>query len=701
MEISKLSILSSLALTGVLCISAPVQAADDTLVVTASGYEQKLTDAPASVSVVSQQKLQETNYQDLGEALSGIEGVNVRGGTGKTGGLDISIRGMASSYTLILVDGVRQSASADLTPNGFGTLNTAVLPPMSAIDHIEVIRGPMSTLYGSDAMGGVINIITKKEGKAWHGALDIGHGFQQRSKWGDSSKYDLYASGPLGGGVDLTLRGSFLHRQGSAITSLSPTGDSRVPFPTASDNYDLGSKISWATSDKNTLWIDGEASRQWYNNSDGQLGPVGVAGGGYRDSLRFEKNKVMAGHNTDMSFGRWSSTLTFDSTENRGRVLTAKTLSPANAGRIGDDRQLKNTNAIFDTSLVAPIGDDHLLTVGGQYWQAKLKDGIVLANSGDTFEQKTWSLYSEDDWQIIDPLSLTWGARYEKHDSFGGHVSPRAYLVWNALDNWTVKGGVSTGYKAPSLAQLHNGVSGVGGNGTTSTLGNPNLKPETSTNIETGVYYDNGDGTNFNVTGFINHFRNAIQSVDLTSTTSSYVNVGKARTQGVEIAGGVPLGLPELTLNANYTYTDTAQIGGKNPGAPLTSTPHQAANARLNWRATPALNTWLAVEYHGRTPRFTNNYANLTPVQKTLYNDKGGDLKAWTVVNLGATYQLTKALKVNGSVNNLLDKDFSEVNTYKVGKSTLYGGDYFSTSASTSGYVMPGRNYWVSLNYSF
>ena len=673
------------------------------MVVTASGYEQKLTNAPASISVIAQKELQQKNYTDLGEALSGVEGVDVRGGTGKTGGLDISIRGMPSSYTLILIDGVRQNASSDTTPNGFGTLDTAMMPPLSAIDHIEVIRGPMSTLYGSDAMGGVINIITKKGGDEWHGGLNIGHSVQEHSKWGDSSQIGFYTSGPLvSNTLDLALRGNFNHRQGSSITSLSNSGsDTRVPYPTKSDNYNFGGRLNYKTSDQNTLWIDGETARQTYDNRNGQLGPVGTSGGGYTDELRYQRQKVMLGHDTDLSFGRWSSSLSYAVTENKGRLLTARTLSAANKSLSGDDRELKNTNTILDTSLVTPLGEDHLLQVGGQYWDARLKDGIVLANSGETFQQKTWALFAEDDWQLLDPLSLTWGARYEKHDSFGGHLSPRAYLVWNALDNWTVKGGVSTGYKTPSLSQLHNGVSGVAGNGLVSTIGNPNLKPETSVNYETGLYYENEAHVKANITGFINNYRNAIESETIDDSTYSYRNVGKAITQGIEFATSFPVWTPDVMLNLNYTYTDSKQRGGDNPGAPLTNTARQMANARINWAATTDLNTWLMVEYHGKTPRYTSNYSNLSAVQKAVYDDRGAYLKAWTVVNMGASYKVTSQLTLNGTVNNLFDKDFSGVKLYRVGSSSTYAGDYFQTLASTTGYVTPGRNYWLSLNYTF
>ncbi|WP_380178534.1 TonB-dependent receptor [Kalamiella sp. sgz302252] len=675
--------------------------AQDEMVVTASGYEQKLTHAPASVSLIGEKELQQKNYTDLGQALSGVEGVDVRSGTGKTGGLDISIRGMPGSYTLILIDGVRQNASSDATPNGFDTLNTAMMPPLSAIDHIEVIRGPMSTLYGSDAMGGVINIITKKNTEAWHGGVNLSHSVQEHSKWGDGTTLGFNTSGPLiDKKLSLALRGNIQHTQGSSVTSLSDSGsNTRIPYPTKTENYSLGGRLNYQTSEKNTLWIDGETARQTYDNRDGQLGPIGTSGGGYRDELRYQRDKVVIGHDTDLSFGRWSSSLSWAQTQNKGRVLTPRTLSQANQNLSGSDRELKNTNTILDTSLVAPLSEDHLLQVGGQYWDARLKDGIVLANSGETFQQQTWALFAEDDWQLLDPLSLTWGARYEKHDSFSGHISPRAYLVWSVNDDWTVKGGVSTGYKTPSLSQLHNGVSGVAGNGLVSTVGNPNLKPETSVNYETGLYYEN-DGVKANLTGFINNFRNAIESETIDDSTYSYRNVGKAVTQGIEVASAFPL-LTDVTLNLNYTYTNSRQRGGDNPGAPLTNTPRQMANARLNWNVTEDFSTWLAAEYHGKTVRNTTSYSNLSAIQKAVVDDRGAYLKAWTVVNLGASLKLTPQLTLNGTVNNVLDKDFSKVALYRAGNSSVYAGDYFQTLASTTGYVTPGRNYWLSLNYAF
>src|SRR5690554_7003841 len=155
-------------------------------VVSAAGYEQKITDAPASISVISNDDLQKKRYSNLAQALGDVEGIDIGQGTGKTGGLNISFRGMPSEYTLILIDGRRQNPAGNVTPNGFNETSTSFMPPMSAIERIEVIRGPMSTLYGSDAMGGVINIITKKVNTQWSGSISADYTLQEHSQYGDT-----------------------------------------------------------------------------------------------------------------------------------------------------------------------------------------------------------------------------------------------------------------------------------------------------------------------------------------------------------------------------------------------------------------------------------------------------------------------------------------------------------------------------------
>ncbi|KGA34494.1 glycosyl transferase [Pectobacterium brasiliense] len=701
-----INIRKSVALALATTVSTPVIAAqDDTLVVTASGYEQKITEAAASISVVSQDELTKRKYNDLGEALSDVEGVDVRSSTGKTGGLDISIRGMPSDYTLILVDGIRQNGSSDVTPNGFGTMNTSFIPPLAAIERIEVIRGPMSTLYGSDAMGGVVNIITKKASKEWVGNITLDHTFQEDRDYGDASKFSIYSSGALiEDKLGLALRGNILRRDASEVSS-SSTGQelsTRGPNPVKSDNYLLGGKLSWLLDSRNTLWLDGEVGNQKYDNKQGQLGTLG-ASGGYENTLRYERRKVTLGSDNQLDFGTWNSSLSFNQTETKGRLIPGAAIADATvrANHAGDKRLLKNTNLILDTKVVSPIGDSHLLSVGGQYWNSVMKDGVVQVNSGEKFEQNSWSLFAEDEWRLLDSLALTTGARYEHHEAFGGHVSPRAYLVWNALDELTIKGGVSTGYKTPKLSQLHNGISGVSRQGQSNTIGNPDLKPEKSVNTELGAYYEHFSGFSANATLFHNRFSDKIDSYDIDNNTIGFRNIGKANTQGLELGSAIPLWSDNWTLNVNYTFTDSEQKGGENPGARLTNTPKHMANARLNWNVNEQLSTWLKAEYRGKTARFTENYDQLSDANKVVHDNLGSDFKSFTVVNLGGSYKISKDVTLNGSVNNLLDKDFTKTYVFPVGTGTTTAGDYFTSSQVTSGSVLPGRNYWMSVNINF
>src|SRR3546814_2588124 len=172
-----------------------------------------------------------------------------------------------------------------------------------------------------------------------------------------------------------------------------------------------------------------------------------------------------------------------------------------------------------------------------------MTDGIAQTE----FEQKTWALFAEDEWRLRDDLALTLGARYDDHDSFGGHVSPRAYLVWNTTDNWTLKGGISKGYKTPGLNDLHGGINGVTGQGSIITIGNPDLDPETTTSTEIGAYFDSLTGFSANATLFHNKFKDKIASGDPITdplcagnnngTCSQQINVDEAVTRGLELAG--------------------------------------------------------------------------------------------------------------------------------------------------------------------
>ena len=248
------------------------------VVVSAAGYEQKITDAPASISVITREELAKRPYTTLLDAVRDLEGVDIGETRDKTGQGTISIRGMGADYTLIVVNGRRVSNHGDIYPNNFGGNQFNHIPPLEAIERIEVIRGPAATLYGADAIGGVINIITRKHSENWGGSITASHTLQEDSVWGDDSTVDLYASGPLIPGVlSASVRGSWYDKEASTpkfATVYDPAGgvhSRSLGFGTGgktvdNTNQSFGINLVWSVADNQDLSLDYDTSHQEYDN---------------------------------------------------------------------------------------------------------------------------------------------------------------------------------------------------------------------------------------------------------------------------------------------------------------------------------------------------------------------------------------------------------------------------------------------------
>lgn len=693
------------------------------VVVTASGFEQDISSAPASISVVTRQELEEKSFSDLADALRDIEGIDVRGATGKTGNLNISIRGMPSEYTLVLIDGRRQNSAGDVTPNGFGDTATGFIPPIGAIERIEVIRGPMSTLYGSDAIGGVVNIITRKVADEWAGTATLETRLEQNSDAGNTNKANFYLSGPIvTDKLGIALRGSILRRGESSLEfGDGSTVSTRGPSPVGGRSYTLGSKLSFTPDRDNDFWLDLDRSRQRFDNDECQLGnldgtqrnncavPNPRLFHGYRDVLRFQRDQVAIGHSSRLSFGTLESSLMRSQTETLGRSIPNEA-RPAGDPSIGTDRELETTNTVFDTKLVAPVGQSHIVTVGGQYWRAAMTDSLVT----DKYKQDTFALFAEDEWSLTDTLTATLGARYDHHDAFGSHVSPRGYLVWNPTDYWTVKGGVSRGYRTPGLNQLHGGINSISGQGTNIGVGNPDLQPEVSTSSELGAHYNSQRGWSVGATAFHNRIKDKISSstcgvssisscfVQGATANSSYpVNLDRATTHGVELTSRFELA-QDWSLRLNYTYTDSEVKRNGVDDGPLSDTAKHMANATLRWDMNERYSVWLQGEYRGKSRRFDGDPSGYTGDTRTAY-DALGDLKGYAVFNLGGQYRVSQNLTLNATIYNLFDKDFLECQTWtNSAGDVLCGSPYIQSGRSTTGTIpYAGRAFWLSANISF
>jgi outer membrane receptor for ferrienterochelin and colicins len=688
----------------------------DAVVVTAAGFEQRVEQAPASISVISREELQETRHQSLAEALANVEGVDVGASAGKTGGLNISIRGMPSDYTLVLVDGRRQNAAGNVTPNGFGETSSSFIPPMSAIERIEVVRGPVSTLYGSDAMGGVVNIITRRTGGVWTGAFSADSTLQSDSQFGNIYGANFYAQGPIVTDLlGLALRGRYSTREASSLTYELDDGGTAIvsergPSPVENEIWSLGARLNVTPHPDHDLYLDADIQRQWYDNSNAQLGTLGTRG--YGPDQRFNQEEFVIAHDWRLPFGELQSTLSRSTRETLGRILPDDV--PGTDREAGDPRTLEATNTIFDTKLFTRWGA-HTSTVGGQFWDAEMVDGVAPA----PYTHEQWALFAEDEWRFADNLALTLGVRYDDHSTFGDQVSPRAYVVWNATDNWTIKGGVSQGFKTPRLDQIAEGITGFTGQGTRPTIGTPSLQPETSTSSEFAVFYDNRDNFRANVVIFHNAFEDKITSgpglpncsfglseadydagVTAFPNCSDYgywptvetygqsINVDEAVTQGVEAAFRWNIA-DAWSLNGNYTYTDSEQKSGEDAGQPLYSTPEHMVNAALRWRATDRLNLWLRGEY--RSERYRSEDSATSTAKATW-----GDYRAYEVFHLGGSYRLTDSVSVNATIYNLLDEDFVSYGSY-VSNTGTGAISYTNLYANNQ----EPRRLWLSVNVDF
>lgn len=701
-----------------------------TIVVSAAGYEQKIKDAPASITVLTQEDFKNKRINSVADALVDVEGIDISPAAGKTGGLNIRMRGMDSDYTLILIDGRRQNSVGSITPNGFGESNNNFIPPISAIDRIEVIRGPASTLYGSDAMGGVVNIITKKVSNEWTGAVTLeGSIFPNSSEYGNQRSVDAYVSGPLiQDKLGIQLRARKAERDQSNLTNEWEEKElTQGNNPTKSDLETVGARITYTPVDGHALSLEYEQTDQWYDNSKNQLGTLGAAGG-YDKAQEYNREKWALIHEWQSDFGKLDSSLTRNTTETIGRLLPARML-PLENGALTKDyvpRTLESEDIVFDTKFSTQIIENHNLVVGAQYWDATITDNL-RTNKDVSFEQ--YGLFAEDTWQLTPSLALTLGARFDDHSTFGSFFTPRAYLVWNANDQWTVKGGYSEGYKAPRLEQLVDGIYNVGGQGKSPSFGNPNLKPEKSKNLEIGTSFDSLNGFSANITGFYSKIQDkiiggpdeavcgtvssstapqwsnaqcdaylndrgtywAIQNGD-GWTVSRNINAEEVDVYGIELGSKWNI-TDTVKLSANYTWTQSEITKGTNKGLQLNDTPEHIVNASINWQVADNVNLWTRGEYRSERSRYLGQ-SNLTGNNKII-QDTLGDYKGYSLFHMGANFNVTSNWDVGVGLYNIFDKDFTDYEYIPTitGNTSKYQNKYNNTQE--------GRRVQLSTTFKF
>lgn len=636
-----------------------------TIVVTASATGVDVRDAPASVSVITREEIERQPVQSVGELLGRLPGVT--GGVSPTGAMSkITIRGLPDNYTLMLVDGRRVGNSRDISyrPDlGRQDLNW-ISPDM--IERIEVVRGPMSSIYGSDAMGGVINIITRKIAPTWRGSFNTSYTRPEDSDRGDAYQLGMNVTGPITDALGVRIGATYARTDPDEIVISANNGTAGV------NNTNLNGVLTWQAAKNQTISVEGS-----YGLEEPIAPSTRTATGAEQESWGSDTERVSLriGHEGDWGFGKSRIDFYRNSYVNKDQ---------AESGGTAEFKELIADGLLnFEAELLV----NHKIAVGGQYREEELTNTQTIGTipvdyegnvvNGSTLRGHTAALFIEDQLTLVDDLMLTLGGRLDSHHRYGEHFSPRAYLVWHPIEVVTIRGGVSRGFRAPSLKENSAGAATFSRGGGCGSLvglgytsggcymaGNPDLKPEESTNYEIGVSYDTRAVT-LGATYFHTDFTNKIEYAPLGFFEGRWwtmmENVQHARTRGLELTGSARL-LDNLKLRANATWMIQAE--NLDTGADLIISPEWSAYGSLDWKPTDRIGLFLSAQYTGSQLGAGNTITN-----------------GYTTFDLSSAFDISDAITLRAGVQNLFAKEIS--------------GD------SGFGYYSPGRRFFVGVTSRF
>ena len=644
-----------------------------TVVVTASGTAVDIKEAPASISVITREDIERKPVTSIGELLSTIPGVT--GGLSGTGAQSkIKLRGLPEKYTLILVDGKRQGNSAGINyRDDLGSQDLDWISP-EMIERIEVVRGPMSSLYGSDAMGGVINIITRKIGARWMGSTSLNYSKPSDGDRGDTRQLGFNISGPLSDKFGLRLGGNYTDRAADESTGGFP---GTYQSTAGSRKQNLNALLNWQLTPDQVIGIEAAQGIQRATGSDARTAsgdqvvyPWGLS--------KLEQTKFGLSHD-----GRWGDltsklNLVHNKYEDKGDTIGNNSKETTLDGRI--DKPLKLW------------GLDQAMTLGMQWRRESLdnRDTIGLAPidyagrpvSGSGLSATTWALFGEDQIFLRENLALTLGLRMDHHQKYGNNWSPRAYLVYHPASEWTVRGGISRGFRAPNLKENSasaatqsggNGCRSLAGMGWTNTsvnadgtrgcymAGNPDLQPETSTNFELGTSWDR-NGWALGATYFHTNFKNKIDYQPLGFYNGFWwtrmANAQRARTRGLEGFVNVPLA-KGLAWNTNITKMFESK--NLSTGASLLAVPELSIYSSLQWQIRQGWSAVFSARHVGKEVVTTGTATTFA--------------KAYTTFDVSMNYNVTDTLTLRAGIINLADKETRTIGAnYDNGGRTYFVG---------------------------
>lgn len=592
----------------------------------------------ASVTVVRREEIERRQWRTLHDVLGQSPGISTSnsGGPGKT--TQLFMRGMNANHSVVLIDGVRLDDPSAVN----GAVNLAHLR-LEGVDRIEIVRGPMSTLYGSDALGGVINIITRKGSGKPTATLSV-----EAGSYGTVNADGLVSGsyGPLSfafGASATTTEGFSSVADGRSTNGAPPDNDG---YRNLSLNGRLGFDV--------TEWL----KLQWFGrytrtrtHYDGFL----AEDPNLYETTRSHSTRVQA--DVELWDGRSKTTLAWSFFETDRRDVDE--VDPFNFAFAPDNRNRGRRMQFEATTSLAPFEMINVV-VGVEARRDSLLsesfDATGLQTSSTSAAVWTRGAFINARFTPLDGLSFTAGTRIENHDAFGTAVTWRlgaSYLVRET--DTKIRGSVGTAFKAPSLDQLYVDFAAFG------FFANRNLRPERSTGFEVGIDQKLFDGKlAFGATVFHNEVSDLIQFTSCGVFCSTLTNVAQARITGVELS--LDLRPSEnFNIHADYTFTNAHNLL---TGAPLLNRPRHQINVHANWQAMPGW--WLGVGLAYRRGRYETDFSTF-PSQTV-------EMSSYTTLRATTSYDVTQWLQVFGRIENVTDTYYEEPLGFRTPRLSAYAG---------------------------
>ncbi len=622
-------LLSSTILAAAPAVHAAVQAADlsglDEIVVTASRTLVPLKTVGSAIDILTAEDIAQRPRFEVSDLLREVPGVAVNRSGQRGAQTQVRLRGGEGNHTLVLINGIEVGDPMTADEFDFGNLLT------DDVDRIEVLRGPQSALYGSQAIGGVINIITREGHGPLEGTL--------RAQGGSFGTYHVNGAAAAGGeGYSLGASVSWLDTDGISQAARGAEKDGHQNLTlNASGRFAPNEIFDLALAARYTQAYGEEDIQDFANFSGPTYGAAIDSDNAHRTKTGYGR---IAGRFSLLE-GVWDHTFAATLTDVRKRNFDRKAFSFGAVGR--------RVNLSYQTNLF--IGDDddtvrHTVTGYVQYKDETFENQSAFPGpQNQRRSTKDIGYVAEYRAAVADQLFLSGAVRRDDHDLFRSATTYRAAAAWQVpATGLKLRASYGTGFAKPGFFELF-------GFDPTSFVGNPNLKPESSRGWDAGADYAIGDVALVSVTYYDADFRDEIVN-DFSVFPFTVRNArGKSTRQGMELSGHYTP-VESVTLAVSYGYTDSKDEFGAQEVRRSKNVGSVSASYRfLNDRASVGL----SADYNGP----------MTDVVFVPSIPSGvARLPGFTLVTVSGSYDLTDTLQVFGRVENALDRRYQEVYTY-------------------------------------